>query len=323
MQKKFQGFISGKKIFLPLLLSMLVIFVSGIALMIPIFRNPYRPGIAIYGLYAYYALIFISVIVSIFIYYVFIKETIGGIALDEKPDFGLSGISFFLKILLWHFLSTITLGLYMPWYIRNLMKLIGDNTSYKGKVYHFIGKPRELLGRYIAVWVVMLVTTVYYSRLMVGANPLLTGNWSGVIVSYLMMMAVQFILQAIVIIWIIDLEYDGQRITYRGSAVRLVGKMAAESLLAIITLGIYAPAATFGIVRYIINQIDYGDNGRLVQEGKKLEFLGWAWLQIILCVITLGIYTPWAYAKLMNLIVDETCLAISEEVESFLDETAV
>ncbi len=82
--------------------------------------------------------------------------------------------------------------------------------------------------------------------------------------------------------------------------------MLTELFLSIITLGIYAPAAVFGIVRYVINKVGYGENGLLVQNGSKIPFFGWAWLQIVLCAITLGIYTPWAYAKIMNLIVDNT-----------------
>lgn len=314
MQKDFQGSISGKKIFLPLLISMLVIIAATVATIWPLIASLGRPGAVVYGVITYFALTILFTAVSIYIYFVLIRETILGISLDEEPEFRLSVVTFFWKNLLWSFLTLITLGIYTPWYIRNAMNLIGENTSYQGKTYRFLGKPGDLLGRYIVVWIGMLAANLYLN---------FSASDGGFIVSFLLIIVLQMVLYAIVTVWMIDVEYDGRHISYKGGIGGLVGKMLAEFLLAVITLGIYAPAAMFGITRYVINQVSYGENSRLVQSGNKLPFFGWAWLQILLCIITLGIYSPWAYAKLMNIIIDKTALVTEEDSTLLSDDAAV
>jgi uncharacterized membrane protein YjgN (DUF898 family) len=292
-------------------------------MIIPFILGGDGSGAMLYGLFVYFASVILTLVVSIYIYYVFIKETILGISLEEEPQFELPASTFFWKNLLWSLLSLITFGIYMPWHLRNVLTLIGDSTSYKGKTYKFLGVPSDFLGKYIAILVVTMATSMYLNSSVTSSEPIVAGAMFGIAFSYLFLIVLQLAVYALITVWVIDLEYDGKRISYRGGIGRLVGKMMVELLLSFITLGIYTPVAMYGVARYAINKIGYGENGQLVQSGKKLSFFGWAWLQMVLCAVTLGIYTPWAYAKLLNLIVDETSLVISEDRESFSDETAV
>ena len=85
----------------------------------------------------------------------------------------------------------------------------------------------------------------------------------------------------------------------------LAGVLVPQILLCIITLFIYYPAAIIKVCRYIIegtyfcddNGVDKGGYGFEGQTGR-----GWAlmWGQMLLTIITLGIYAPWAMAKIGN-----------------------
>ena len=74
-----------------------------------------------------------------------------------------------------------------------------------------------------------------------------------------------------------------------------------QMLLSVITLGIYLPAAYMKVYRYLVGhtEIHVGQKqeGRFGFQAQTGRGFGLLWGQMLLTAVTLGIYTPWAMAK--------------------------
>ena len=72
----------------------------------------------------------------------------------------------------------------------------------------------------------------------------------------------------------------------------------------LITVGIYWPAAALRLYAYFVGRTVFERSGqrigRLGFEGKIGKGFGLIWGQGLLCLITLGIYIPWGYSKVLR-----------------------
>jgi hypothetical protein len=98
-----------------------------------------------------------------------------------------------------------------------------------------------------------------------------------------------------------NLRYQEHAVAWRTDFWGSVAFVWVQGLLSIITVGIYAPAASVQVYRYFINRTvvekDEQPFGRLAFEGKVGKGFGLLWGQGLLSVITAGIYLPWAIAR--------------------------
>ena len=84
-----------------------------------------------------------------------------------------------------------------------------------------------------------------------------------------------------------------------------------ELLLSIITLFIYWPAAYVKIYRFILEGSSFVDENDVEKggfgfDGSTGKGFGLLWGQGLLCIITVGIYGPWAIAKIGNWFINNT-----------------
>jgi uncharacterized membrane protein YjgN (DUF898 family) len=79
--------------------------------------------------------------------------------------------------------------------------------------------------------------------------------------------------------------------------------------LSIITLGIYAPVGSLRLYKYFAERTVARNEASVKKLGYDLEptddFL-FMWGQILLVIITLGIYYPWAYCKISSRVFGKT-----------------
>ncbi len=98
----------------------------------------------------------------------------------------------------------------------------------------------------------------------------------------------------------------GAAFSFEGKGGDLFSLYLVNYILTAITAGIYGPIATLRITEYYTKNLAY--------KGKKFEFdttnLCDFWclvfIQGILCAITIGIYTPWAFVKIRRNILQRT-----------------
>ncbi len=86
--------------------------------------------------------------------------------------------------------------------------------------------------------------------------------------------------------------------------------LLGQTCLTIITLGIYWPAACLRIYRYFAGRTviekDGVEKGRLGFEGAIGKGFCLLWCQALLCLVTLGLYTPWGTAKVGRWILEKS-----------------
>jgi uncharacterized membrane protein YjgN (DUF898 family) len=110
--------------------------------------------------------------------------------------------------------------------------------------------------------------------------------------------------------WKIDFKFKDFRIVCEAEFWNGLGKCLLEFFLSLITAGIYAPMATIRLYQYFVRKTVATSEGHTVgfdyepEVGKDFWFF---WGQILLTIITLGIYVPWALKKVGKRFIDKTC----------------
>jgi len=90
------------------------------------------------------------------------------------------------------------------------------------------------------------------------------------------------------------------------------GKIAVELVLAVTTLSIYFAMAFIRLYRYFTehtksNIVD-GKQITMGYDGDQLSEFKFMWKQVILTVITFGIYYPWAFSRIVRRVFTQTFL---------------
>lgn len=248
----------------------------------------------------------LSIVVSIFVFFVyifmyfyFIKLTINGVSLKEKL-FNFNGDVFVFagKMLLGTILSMITLFIYMPWFIKDITKYLVNNTSYKGNNFDFKATGGSLFLVFLLGFLVpMIIIVIIMSQVMdpMNFNPVLP------MIMGLAMLLVMVPFMYLTYKWMVNIDYKEYHITLKTDAVESIMMIFGQMLLAIITIGIYAPMAYLKIFKYFIDRtvaVKEGDERNFGFDIQPMNDFLFIWGQLLLCIITLFIYFPWAYVKI-------------------------
>lgn len=275
---------------------------------------------------------FVSTIASIVESYVYMllwfavfSYVIQFVTFMEKP-FSFSGRmgEYAPKILKWYLLTVITLGIYSPWMVRNLADFYLERTEWDGRSGKFLSKPGTLLKYmlltlYLPLIIITILFILYiYRKFAYDLNYEMTafaGPMIGfIVVIFLIMIPFMYFY----IVWLVNVRFGSNRVEFRRSLAETAGFLIPQLLLSLITLFIYYPAAMVKIYRYLLEgsvHLDESDNekGGFGFDGGTGKGFGLLWGQGLLCVITIGIYVPWAMAKLTNWFLNNTFIRTGEE----------
>jgi uncharacterized membrane protein YjgN (DUF898 family) len=309
MKKYFNFQLTGKQI-LPLWILFYLFFVVPYVFIIfksKTFSHTGAPQTPSFGIILLFILLLFFVLIwSLY----FTKAVIQGVSLDETPvkcDYNLG--KYLGVVFPGLFLSIITLGIYSPWFIRNMHRFFIDNSSYKENKFAFQGKGGSL---FLILTLSLIVPAILMGFFMVkvfgndiNTHTSLLGILYQMIIYLLLIPYMYFIYK-----WFIDVQYNGYHIRWDTQVLPSIGKIAAEAVLSIITFGIYLPLAYLRLYKYFSEKTksDAVDNHR-IQFGYDLEpwndFL-FIWGQTLLILLTLGIYYPWAFCKITRRILAKT-----------------
>ena len=257
------------------------------------------------------------------IYFFFIKLSIEGVTYKEKAFAFLGTFGKYLGVLIVNLLLTIiTLGIYLPWLITKIYKFFVENTEYESQRLNFKSKGGELfviilLSLFLPLILVMVIIGGIsgYQAIAGGApNPNMVG------VTSIIMMALIFV----IIIpyyyffyrWMINVQFKEYHIHWETEFWPSAGKIAVELLLTIITVGIYFPAAMVKLYDYFVGHTvaeSGADKKRFGYELETTADFGFIWIPMLLTIVTLGIYYPWAFCKINKRILSKTYVESSEE----------
>jgi uncharacterized membrane protein YjgN (DUF898 family) len=111
--------------------------------------------------------------------------------------------------------------------------------------------------------------------------------------------------------WMVNIKYKSYIIKWETKFWNSCGKIALELLLSVITVGIYFPMAALKLYKYFAERT-FAKSGETKRkfgfEADNIKDFLFIWGQILLTIITLGIYYPWFICKLGTKILDRTYL---------------
>jgi uncharacterized membrane protein YjgN (DUF898 family) len=215
---------------------------------------------------------------------------------------------FFGLNLLGIFLTIITLGIYGPWYLTRITRYLVGEVSYREQSLKFTGRGGRLL---LIVALTVVVPMIPFMLVQLRLDPAVFRSLSAVnpFQAFMLQLLAQLIFWSFIAAYLYlfyrwlftNLRYGDKSLHWTTSFWPSVSMFWIQMLLSLLTLGIYLPAAYIKIYRYLAehSEIHARDRleGRLGFRGQTGRGFGLLWVQMILTIITLGVYTPWALAK--------------------------
>ena len=207
-------------------------------------------------------------------------------------------------------LSTVTLGIYTPWFIKKLTAYFAENTAYNTNFFEFHGKGSSL---FIYMVLLVAIPAFLYETVINEIAPLATFAMyqAGLTVTLVFILLVLLICfyEALYIRWYINMTYGRKRIMSSVQCGKAGWFIFGQVLLSGITLCLYLPMATIRIWRYYATRTVIGEDNiekilgfSMTPKRDYFFILG----QMLLTAITLGIYFPWGYARTMSRLIRQT-----------------
>ena len=307
MKNYFSFNLTGNKL-LPIWILYLLLFIAPyITLLVKI--KSLEPGSNFALLF--FPSIFLLVVIAFVLTFYIAKLAIENIAFKDKSvAFNGSFGKYIGTVLLGFFLSIITLGVYMAWFIRNVHRFFIDNSSYDSQPFKFQGRGDNL---FVILLLTIFLPTILLSILMVMFVVANNGVQapSFMIIQQLVTLLIMIPYTYLVYKWMIDIEYKNYKIAWETNFWNSCGKIAVEMVLAIITLGIYMPLAMVRLYKYFADKTTASKDDGKLRFGYDIHQLNdflFIWGQTLLTIITLGIYYPWAICKIGKRIIGNTYL---------------
>jgi len=241
-------------------------------------------------------------------------------------------------------LSIVTLGIYIPWFIRNIHRFFVHGAVYNSHKFAFKGTGGKLflimtLAIFIPFIVVgFIVFTILNSNIDIRIYQImvlsslvsiiyLTFKWMVVIryKDYLIRLDTGFfqamwkitieLVLAVMLVFIFSWLVSVSSVFWpNADFVPTTGKIVFELVLAVLTLGFYFPMAFIRLYRYFSehtksNAVD-GRQITMGYDGDQLSDFLFIWGQILLTLITFGIYFPWAFCNIAQRLLTQTFVSV-------------
>lgn len=305
--KNYFGFnLTGKKLF-PVWFLFLVFFIvpyGAIIFMTKDIHSGEKPSLLILPL-----MLLLIIIAFVFTFYL-TKLAIENITYKDKAivfegTFG----KFMGKILLGFLLTMITLGIYGAWFAKDMIRYFTNNSFYNAENFEFKGKGGKL---FIILLLTLILPLILVSIILVA---FMAGHKdqdsSKVIMFQLIFLVILIPYIYSVYKWSANVNYKDFHISWETNFWNSCGKLAIEILLSVITIGIYSPLAVIRLYKYFAERTVAVGNEKKLTFGYDIDPLNdflFIWGQILLTIITLSIYYPWAYCKVRSRILGKTYL---------------
>ncbi len=305
MKNYFSFNLTGKK-FLPIWILFLFFFIAPYGTMIYTMKGV-QPGNS--PSLIILPLILLLIVIAFVLTFYIAKLTIENIAYKDKAivfngTFG----KYIGTVLLGFFLSIITLGVYLAWFVRNMHRFFVNNSSYDSHNLKFQGKGGKLFVILLLTIIIPIIILSIVMAKFIMANGMQQVS-SFVIIQQLITVIIMIPYMYLIYKWMVNVDYKDYHISWETDFWPSCGKIGLEMLLTIITVGIYMPLASVRLYKYFAEKTLVADNDNKLRLGYDIESLNdflLIWGQTLLTIITLGVYYPWAFCKIGNRILGKT-----------------
>jgi uncharacterized membrane protein YjgN (DUF898 family) len=319
MKAKFDFTLRGKDWFLPFI----CYWVLYLVVYVPVVLSAPRPseGLPSYSAaYVGFSLLFFAfLIVAVPIFTILVLRIFASKLTVNGKTFSFEGkIGDFLKMFIGgSLLSIITLGIYFAWFERKVLAYLADETILEEKNFEFHGTGGKLFG-YILLSLVlpMVVFAVLFAVMAVALGTSSTAATLAMCFMGLLALVVFSPFFYLILKWCVDYYWNGLEFKLSADFWPSCGMILSQLALSLISVFIYSPAAGLRLYRYFVERVSISKEGQTVGN---LSFQGGIgkgfcliWGQLLLSIITLGIYIPWAMAKIYGWVAAETEVEITE-----------
>jgi len=300
MKRYFSFVLNGRELF-PVFIVFYIPFVlayGGIFLVIGLSNRKIMPmGGYLIALFSCIAVLFVLYCVFTIL---FSRKIIPAFSLNGTPfSFECSVMKFLGLNVAGALLSAVTLGIYTPWYLTKVIRFLTAGIGYKSKRLAFLGKGGRLL-------VVMLLTVCVPTVILVALTLTVLRSFDGkpyyqpVLQILSMILLTPYLYE--VYNWMVNFRYGNRIIGWNTRFIGSVLRILLQMVLTIVTAGIYYPAAVLWLYRYFALKTEVvssdGSKGIFGFDGNIAQGLLVMWGQILLIIVTLGVYTPWGICKI-------------------------
>jgi uncharacterized membrane protein YjgN (DUF898 family) len=310
MKKYLQFHLRGEDIFSYFIIIVLICVIPAIILSIPSNAYLMEEMTFLRGLlFGILGIAILSVILILAIY--ILKMVIENVEYDEER-FKFSGEAKEYVVLVFKgiLLSIITIGIYLPFFQRELMAFYVGKTSYKNEAYNFMGKGGDLFVIFLFALIVPLIILAiifgfdynaertFSSFKAYGLNILETAIISPFVFLYYR--------------WFVDIRYKHYHARIDTDVIEGIGVVLLQTVIAAATFGIYFPIAYLKIYKYYLEKIKVKDDAgqeKNMAFGYDIDLTNdflYIWGQTLLTIITIGIYSPWAYCNILDRVLGKT-----------------
>ncbi len=248
-------------------------------------------------------------LLTVLFYIPILRKLVQAIFFDnEQFHFQGSIGRFFGLNLLGIFLTGITLGIYGPWYLTRICRYLVGETSYKQQPLEFTGRGGRLFLIFLLTILLPMIPLVLVQTCLdptASVYPLALNPFQTFMMQLLVLLIFYSFfaayLYAIYRWFFTNLHFRGKVLSWNSSFWPSVSLIWVQMLLSVLTLGIYLPAAYIKVYRYLSGhtevQANQKQDARLGFRGQTGRGFGLLWVQMLLTAVTLGVYAPWAMAK--------------------------
>lgn len=291
-------------------------------------QNPQETLGQLGQMFTWYGAMFALLIIEYAILFFALKLALNSIQYKEE-SLSFSGTfgEFLLVYIPGFLLSIITIGIYSPWFTANIIKFFAKKTSYKSEDFDFKGKGSDLFLITLFTLIIPMIVLMFVIGIfafiagMKGTMPqgdptnsFQTGLYAAAMMFAILLMVIPYIYYAYK--WRVNFSYKGYSIQWETTFWSSAAKIALELFLSIITFGIYLPLASLKLYKYFAERTIAKSEAGSKKFGYDLEagsdFL-FIWGQLLLGMITVGIYYPWAFCKISDRVLSKM---YSEEIEA-------
>ncbi len=244
------------------------------------------------------------------IYFYFTRVFMEHIRLGEKKvEFTASFPAYLNKVIPGFLLSMLSLGIYFAWFIRDILRFFAGSIRLDGEAFEFRGSSLRLFTiLFLSLFLPLIVVSLLTFQL---PTELLESTWFA-IVNQAVFMIIMVPYTYLLWVWIINFRYRDQYIYLNTPFSEAALFILKELGLAIITLGVYFPMMYLKVYKYFAERTivakdeSYRTLGYDLEAGEDFVFI---WRQALLCIVTLGLYVPWAFSKIGKRILSKTFLS--------------
>jgi len=269
-----------------------------------------------------YSIMFFLLFIEYSVMFFIAKLTIQAVEYKEKSlEFNGKFREYLLLLVIGFVLSIITLGIYTPWFYAKMNKFFAKNTSYESNSIEFKGKGTDLF-LIILVSIVIPLVLLFAFLLFVAfttgmVRNFIPGQIPNISIAMAFAISITFIVISLLFFpftyyfykWLVNYKYKNYEIKMETTFWSSVGKIFLETILSMITFGIYLPLAILKLYKYFTDRTIVKSNNNIKKFGFEIEIVDdflIIWGQILLCIVTLGFYYPWAYCKISERFINKT-----------------